>query len=145
MIFFCITLSVLATGGLADGAETKTATLDAEIYDLNSIKGQVGCLLFDKADGFPSKSKQAKAQIWAKIDGKLARCKFEGLKPGWYAVAVLHDENQNAKMDTNMLGIPKEGYGASNDAKGTIGPPSFADAKVKADGGTQKLRIRMNY
>ena len=145
MTFFCVVLSISTWGGQIEGAEVESATLDAEIYGLNNNKGQVGCLLFDRADGFPSKSKKAKAQIWAKIDGKSARCTFEGLKPGWYAVAVLHDENQNAKMDTNVIGIPKEGYGASNDAKGTMGPPSFGDAKVKVNGGSQKLRIRMNY
>jgi uncharacterized protein (DUF2141 family) len=33
------------------------------------------------------------------------------IKPGKYAIAVIHDENCNGKLDTNMFGIPKEGYG----------------------------------
>ena len=47
------------------------------------------------------------------------------LKPGKYAFKYFHDENNDEKINTNFMGIPKEGYGFSNNAKGTIGPPSF--------------------
>jgi uncharacterized protein (DUF2141 family) len=36
---------------------------------------------------------------------------FSDIKPGNYAIAVIHDENRNGELDTNMFGIPKEGYG----------------------------------
>ena len=131
--------------GVSTAWAAETVTIDAEIYGLKNDDGQVGCLLFAQAEGFPSKSKKSKAQVWAKISSKSARCTFEGLAPGWYALAVLHDANSNAKMDTNFIGIPAEGYGASNDAKGTMGPPSFKDAKVKVSAGVKKIRVRMNY
>ena len=44
-------------------------------------------------------------------------------------MAAYHDENGNGKLDTNFLGIPSEGVAASNDAKGTMGPPSYEKAK----------------
>jgi len=47
------------------------------------------------------------------------------LKPGKYAFKYFHDENNDEKINTNFMGIPKEGYGFSNNAKGTLGPPSF--------------------
>jgi uncharacterized protein (DUF2141 family) len=47
------------------------------------------------------------------------------LKPGKYAFKYFHDENNDEKINTNFMGIPKEGYGFSNNAKGTFGPPSF--------------------
>ena len=47
------------------------------------------------------------------------------LKPGKYAFKYFHDENNDEKLNTNFMGIPKEGYGFSNNAKGTFGPPSF--------------------
>ena len=47
------------------------------------------------------------------------------LKPGKYAFKYFHDENSDEKINTNFMGIPKEGYGFSNNAKGTFGPPSF--------------------
>ena len=50
---------------------------------------------------------------------------IKDLSPGEYAFKYFHDENNDEKINTNFLGIPKEGYGFSNNAKGTFGPPSF--------------------
>lgn len=59
-----------------------------------------------------------------------AQVVFPGLPPGRYALRAFADENGNAKLDTNMLGIPTERYGFSNDAKGTMGPPDFEAAAL---------------
>ena len=50
---------------------------------------------------------------------------IKDLKPGKYAFKFFHDENNDEKLNTNFMGIPKEGYGFSNNAKGKFGPPSF--------------------
>jgi uncharacterized protein (DUF2141 family) len=50
---------------------------------------------------------------------------IKNLKPGKYAFKYFHDENKNENLDLNWIGIPKEGYGFSNNARGTFGPPSF--------------------
>jgi uncharacterized protein (DUF2141 family) len=50
------------------------------------------------------------------------------LPPGTYAVAVYADDNRNGKQDKNFLGVPKEIYGFSNEARGMFGPPDFAAA-----------------
>jgi uncharacterized protein (DUF2141 family) len=50
------------------------------------------------------------------IDGR-AVCEFPGVTPGTYAISVFHDENSNGKLDTNLLGIPREGVSASNNRK----------------------------
>ena len=56
---------------------------------------------------------------------------FENIPSGIYAVSIFHDENDNGKMDTNFMGIPKEDYGCSNDASGFMGPPKWSDAKFE--------------
>ena len=48
---------------------------------------------------------------------------------GSYAISTYHDENDNDKLDKNIVGIPKEAYGFSNDATGFMGPPKWEDAK----------------
>lgn len=53
---------------------------------------------------------------------------FDGVEPGRYAVQVLHDQNGNQKMDFTFLGLPKEPYGFSRDAKPVLSPPKFRDA-----------------
>ena len=80
-----------------------------------------------------------------KIRKTEARCDFEDIPPGTYALAVIHDENMNGKLDTNWLGIPKEDYGFSNDAKGLFGAPSYPAASFQYDGGILDLTISLHY
>ncbi len=54
---------------------------------------------------------------------------FENLPAGEYAITTYHDENNNGKLDKNVMGIPSEDYAASNNAKGFMGPPAYKDAK----------------
>jgi uncharacterized protein (DUF2141 family) len=60
-------------------------------------------------------------------------------------VSVFHDENSNSKLDTNFMGIPREGVGASNKAKGHFGPPKFHDASFPFAGGRLDLQITITY
>lgn len=62
------------------------------------------------------------------ISGSAVLVRFEKVPYGHYAVAVLQDLNNNSRMDRNLLGIPSEGYGFSNNASGRCGPPTFDQA-----------------
>ncbi|HSN04253.1 MAG TPA: DUF2141 domain-containing protein [Nitrospira sp.] len=74
-----------------------------------------------------------------------ARCDFEGILPGTYAMAVIHDENMNGRLDTHLPGIPTEGYGFPNDAKGLIGAPSFSSARPPYKGENLNLSMSLRY
>ena len=54
-----------------------------------------------------------------------ARISFDSISPGKYAIQFFHDENENQKMDFNLIGIPKEKFGSSNNVKPVLGPPKF--------------------
>jgi|SRR6185295_10033585 len=69
---------------------------------------------------------------------------FSDVPPGNYAIAVYHDANKNSKMDKNLLGIPKEGYGFSNDVMGSFGPPSYENAQIQWTG-TETYTIHLTY
>ena len=69
---------------------------------------------------------------------------FERVPTGTYAISVIHDSNRNEKLDTNFFGIPKEGFGFSNDVMGTFGPPSFDKAKVTVEASTS-FGIHVRY
>lgn len=56
--------------------------------------------------------------------------------PGRYGVSVMHDRNANGKLDSNIVGVPTEPYGAIRDARGRMGPPAFEDAAVDVQGDT---------
>lgn len=70
-------------------------------------------------------------------------CIFENIKPGTYAVSVIHDRNGNGRLDTNLLGIPKEAWGVSNGARPALRAPRFAEAAFRVAAANKTLRIRV--
>ena len=124
---------------------TQGNVVHVEVVGMRNDKGQISCSLYSSADGFPKKGEKAVAHIVAPISEREAVCEFPGIAPGTYAVSVFHDENSNGKLDTNFLGIPREGVGASNDAKGHMGPPKFDAAAFQFAGGRVSLKITIHY
>ena len=138
---------VLAGMTLPARAQSGTAenVIHVEITGLHSDKGQVLCALYSSADGFPTKPEKAVAKTKSTIADHAAGCEFAGVAPGAYAVSVVHDENSNGKLDRNFIGMPKEGVGASNNAKGHMGPPKFDTAKFSFSGCRLDLKIAITY
>ena len=123
----------------------QTSVIHVEVVGLRSDKGEVYCALYSSAAGFPKDSRKAMQRTSSPISSKNAACEFSAIKPGTYAISAFHDENSNGKLDTNFLGIPREGLGASNDAKGHLGPPKFNAAAFQFSGGRLNLKITINY
>ncbi len=119
--------------------------IQVEITGLRNDQGKVLCSLYSSSEGFPKKAEKAIARISSEISDRRAVCQFTGLRPGTYAVSVFHDENSNGKLDTNFMGIPREGVGASNNAKGHFGPPKFDAAAFRFPGGRLDLKITVTY
>lgn len=97
---------------------------------MKSDKGDVYVALYNKKDNFLNKEYKG---VIVKITGKKATAVFKEIPKGIYALSAFHDANDNKKMDTNFIGIPKEPIGISNDAKGFMGPPKFKKAKFLVD------------
>jgi uncharacterized protein (DUF2141 family) len=115
------------------------------VEGLRSNKGVVRITLFDQAEGFPQDSGKARKVVTATPKGNAAHIAFEQLPAGRYAVAILHDENENGKMDTNMVGYPKEGWGASTDNLPTFRAPRFEEAAFALKGPEHHLTVRIRY
>jgi uncharacterized protein (DUF2141 family) len=128
--------SFLCGGSLRAAAADLTITVES----LRSDKGQVFLCVFaaESSDpkAFPDcdKGKPVRSQKVIIGSGK-AIVTYYGLKDGVYAVAMIHDENANGKLDTNFVGIPTEGIGVSNNPRLT-GTPGFEEAKFKVSGNT---------
>ena len=118
-------------------------TLKVEIAGLRSSKGVVLVTLFKEGKGYPDEPEKAFKKTKISIVDNKASIDFTNIPAGEYAIVVLHDENNNLKMDKN-LGIPKEGYGFSNNVMGLMGPPSFSKASFKFEG-KQVVEIKMRY
>lgn len=103
-------------------------TVTVTVEEANSNDGKMFIALYNSNTGFLKTAfKSSKSDI--KDNQSIAV--FEDIPEGVYAVSVLHDENDNGKMDTNFIGIPKEDYGCSNGATGFMGPPKWDDAKFE--------------
>jgi uncharacterized protein (DUF2141 family) len=117
-----------------------------EVSGLRDAKGRVGCLLFATADGFPSDHAKAYAEKQAVVEAGRATCVFADVPTGTYAAIVWHDENVNGKLDKNFVGIPQEGYGASNDVRPAFSAPGFKESSFAVKAGTvTRMPIRMGY
>lgn len=115
--------------------------LTVEVIGIAQAKGDVQVALFDQQGQWLRKAVASKKVVAA--EGKV-EIVFENLPDGEYGLSVFHDLNSNGKLDMNMIGIPTEPYGFSNDAAGSFGPPSFADAKVKLEQSKKTISIRLN-
>ena len=100
--------------------------LSLSITNLRNNKGHVLISVYKDGVGYPEELDKAVRRAKLTITNKTASVSFAGLASGNYAIAILHDENNDGKMNTNFLGIPKEGYGFSNNVMGTFGPPTFS-------------------
>lgn len=127
-------------------AKTPCPGIHVKIQNIKNSTGTIACALFESAVGFPADYLRSATNIMSiKIRGKQASCDFQGIAPGTYALAVVHDENMNGKIDTNLLGVPTEGYGFSNDAKALLGAPSFSAARFTYDGQNLDMTIGLHY
>jgi len=138
-------VTAFAVSGQTQAPAAAENVIHVEISGLRSDKGQMLCALFSSAEAFPTKADKAIARLTVKIAERQAVCDFTGVAPGTYAVSVVHDENSNGKLDRNFIGMPREGVGASNDAKGHMGPPKFSAASFPYKGGQLDLKVHVNY
>ena len=105
--------------------------LSLSITNLRNNKGHVLISVYKDGVGYPEELDKAVRRAKLTIINKKATVSFAGLASGNYAIAILHDENDDGKMNTNFLGLPKEGYGFSNNVMGTFGPPTFSKASFQ--------------
>ncbi|WEK44240.1 MAG: DUF2141 domain-containing protein [Candidatus Sphingomonas colombiensis] len=119
------------------------APLDLSFTNLRSDKGMVRICITIVPKNFPACRDEQHA-VTRSIPAATRHLRIEGLPAGDYAVAVIHDENGNGKLDT-FAGIPREGFGFSRNPAIGFGPPSFAAARFTLDGAGATQEIRLRY
>jgi uncharacterized protein (DUF2141 family) len=118
-------------------------TIHVRISGVHPLKGDVMIGLFKNQNRFPKSSKRFKS-VHLDIHGKSLSYVFKNIPKGTYAIAVMHDKNRNGKLDTNFFGVPKEGYGFSNNIHPALRPATFKEAHF-ALRDEKSLTIRMQY
>ncbi|RSK39129.1 DUF2141 domain-containing protein [Mangrovimonas spongiae] len=117
---------------------TNTYTVDVKIANILNQKGHILIGLHNQDTFMKAKGIQ-NAKL--KVEGDTVVATFPNLKAGTYAVMVLHDENDNNRMDFDPSGMPIESYGMSNNPM-LFGPPTFNDAKFEVTNNNLDLTIR---
>ena len=122
--------AVLASLCAAIAFPASAAEITVSIVGIEADGGEIGCALYSGHAGFPMDDSSARVQ-WQDARRSGVECRFDGLVPGSYAVAVSHDFNGNKRTDTNFIGIPTEPWGVSNNVRPTLRAPSFDEAALE--------------
>ena len=130
ILILCISITAL-------GQENNTLTVEFE--GIKTDEAKLFVALYDSEISFLKKAVQGTVVT---VNNGNATAVFNNLNPGIYAISSFLDKNNNGKLDTNFMHIPKEPTAMSNNAKGSFGPPKFKDAKFSITDSHTKIKIK---
>lgn len=125
-------------------AQSATCTLVVHVDGFRNQKGDLGVTIFNSPDGWPERNDKALHHEGFPFSGNTATARLQ-IPPGRYGVAVMHDENSNHKLDRNFIGIPKEGFGFSNNPKVGFSAPGFDSVAFQVACPTTEISIHLIY
>jgi uncharacterized protein (DUF2141 family) len=131
VLLYC---STLAAAGATDLTITVSGVKDNDGYLVATI--------FNSESSF-LKRPEAFASFRIKASQRNVGFSVKNLPPGKYAVNAFHDQNDNGKLDFDANGAPTEVYGFSNDARGTLGPPEWAQAAFELGDQAKTISIKL--
>ncbi|PPJ43090.1 MULTISPECIES: DUF2141 domain-containing protein [unclassified Pseudoxanthomonas] len=126
---------------LAATAGAQAAELTVVLQDVRAQTGLIKVALVDSQAGWDGKAAPVQA-TGAPPSGDQATFVFKDLKPGAYAVLITHDENGNGQLDTNMMGMPVEGYGFSNNPR-VMRKPTWDEARFELVGEATHIDVAL--
>lgn len=121
-------------------------TVSITLSSMRDHKGMIRACLTASPALFPRQCDKdpAARRVMVKAEGA-DTIVFRDVPPGRYAIALLHDENGNGRMDYSFIGMPKEGYGFSRDAPVRMAPPKFDAAAFDVAGQPVMLTMKVRY
>lgn len=138
--------SLLSLGCISVVNAEPTTKLTVVVNGIRHQKGEICFRVYASEKGFPMSDTSEVQSGCTRITGKSLTKHFYGLKPGKYAVAIVDDQNGNHKLDTDFFGIPKEGFGISNNPTVSIqtGTPKFNKSSFTVNKDTT-INISVKY
>lgn len=144
---FIITLLIIGLTGNIIAQTEKEGDSSGDFFltvvGFENDLGKAMIALFNSEEAYSENGEKFK-YVAAEIKDSKAEWAIEDLPFGEYAIKLYHDENENRKLDRNMLGIPSETFGFSNNATGSFGPADYEDAKFIFNSSGQKHEINLN-
>jgi len=135
---FLLPILLFASIGAASAAE-----LRVRIGEVRAQTGTLAAMLVDSEAAWSGKAAPVAAQRVAPDGTATLELVFTDLAPGQYALRLMHDENDNGKLDTNLVGMPTEGYGFSNNPQ-VMRAATFEEARfdVTEAGASISIELR---
>ena len=139
-----ITILLIAALFLSATTTAQATRLIVTIDGVHSNRGKVAVALFSHAADFPD-GKAADAWVKEPASRRPITVVFHHVQPGTYAVGAYHDENDDGKLDTNLLGWPTEGYALSNGVRLSYYRPRFSESAFTVGGAAETVHLHMGY
>ena len=133
--------STLAFGALFTAFSAEAGDLRVQLSGIEKNEGVVRVALFSDEHAFESSQPTSQAKAPARVEDVWVT--FENVAPGRYGISAFHDVNSNEKLDTSFVGLPKEPYGFSQNARGKFGPPGFKAIAFEMGSEPQTVEITL--
>lgn len=114
------------------------------LQQIQSAAGYIKIAVFNQPVGFPNEQSKAYKLLTIPAQKGNVKLSLGKLPPGKYALAVFHDENDDGHLNTNMIGIPTEGYAFSKKPEGSFGVPSFSSVAITIER-KQEIDLLLSY
>ena len=131
-IVFFIIFILFVNNIFPDDDQSYNVKLTVVVEGIEKIEGEMSIGIYNSDEGWTETDKEFKG-IFVKVSSEIVSYTFEEIPAGTYSIAVYHDLNMNKILDKNLFGVPKEGYGFSNNVFGIVGPPDYLDASFLLD------------
>ena len=142
---FCALSFYPAPLSASPAGEAGNCSLVIHVTGFRNAKGVLGAELFTSSAGWPEDVDKSFRHDHFPIQGDHATARFDHLPVGKYGVVVLHDENENKKLDRNLLMIPKEGFGFANNPRVLLVAPPIEKATIPVTCPITTTDIRLIY
>lgn len=136
--------ALIAASAVFAAAQSSTCTVNIHVDGFRNQKGDLGVTVFNSPTGWPEQNEKALFHSGFPITARQSTATIQ-LPPGRYSFAVLHDENSNHKLDRNFIGIPKEGFGFSNNPAVRLTAPGFDAAATQVSCPATDVVIHLIY
>jgi len=143
-----LALCLLSLLSFAQAGNVKIPRLEVRVEGIKDLKGEIGVALWNSKLGYPTHLEHAYEAEWIPVKGgeTIMAAVFDTIPAGEYAVSVVHDTNENRKVDRSFFGFPKEGVGFSNDQKVVMSAPRYDKSKFPLVAGENKIIvIKLDY
>ena len=141
---FRFLISALALILILAAAPASAARIIVTVDGLHSNQGNIFVGLYASPAKF-LQGNQTDAQRRVRASTGPITVVFDNLPPGTYAVGAYHDENGNDHLDTNLVGLPVEGYALSNGVRAVMSKPTFQQAAFTVGTGDKPLALHIRY